>query len=48
MVYGCSKGHISLVIELLLKEEFLVLLSWRPALRRRHVKPVTAMEEWAR
>ena len=27
MVYGCSKGHISLVIEFLLKEEFLVGLS---------------------
>ena len=27
MVYGCSKGHISLVIEILLKEEFIVGLS---------------------
>ena len=23
-VYGCSKGHISLVIEIVLKEEFIV------------------------
>ena len=27
MVYGCSKGHISVVIEILLKEEFIVGLS---------------------
>ena len=30
MVYGCSKGHISLVIETLLKEEFIVGLSPPP------------------
>ena len=31
MVYGCSKGHISLVIEILLKEKFIVGLSPPPA-----------------
>ena len=30
-VYGCSKGYISLVIEILSKEEFIVGLSPPPA-----------------
>ena len=29
MVYGCSNSHISLVIEILLKEEFIVGISVR-------------------